>query len=163
VNGQEALMKAFGTEAQAYSAEVDGYKAGIQARQAEIESISSYNKGKIDQYVAALQGYSAVAGANARVAAAQIDSQKTQLMAVQAKLGAEEANARLAQEYYKTVATLNQESFKTGLLAVMENGKLNVQKITAAANIALNGANVYGSMAAAAMSGMNTLVSRSDS
>ena len=163
VGGQESLIRAYATEAQAYSAEVEGYRATIQARQAEIESITSYNKGVTDQYVAAVEGYRAVAGANAQVAASRIDFQKSQLMAVQARLGAEEANARLAQEYYRTAAQLNQDAFRTSLSALIENAKLNAQKAEAAAKVSLSGADVYRGLASSAMAGINTLVTKSNS
>jgi hypothetical protein len=163
VNGQEARMKAYGEEVRAYSAQVEGYRAKVQAKQAEVQSITSYNQGVLAQYTAAVDGYKVSVDAKSRVASTQIELQRSQLMAFQARLSAEEAKARLTQEYYKTKSVLGQEAFRSILQAAVSGAEQNTNQIKAVASTSLAAANVYQGLASAALAGQNTLVTKSES
>lgn len=163
VQGQEARMRVYGEEVRAYTADVDGYKARVSAKTAEVQALIELNKGVLQQYQAKIEGYKALTDTKAKVASLQIDYQKTKLYAFQAKVNADEANARLAQEYYRTKAYLGSENFKAVSQTAIEQARLSATQIEATARTALGGAQVYQGLAGAALSGMNTLVTTSTS
>ncbi len=160
VNGQEARLRAYGTEISAYSAQVDAYRSSIQAKQAEVQSITSYNTGLIAQYTAGVDAYRARVGASAQVASSNVEFQKTKLIAFQARVGAQEANARIIQERYRTAAQIQIQNFQAVATTAIESAKVRTAQVEAVASTSIAGARVYEGLASAALNGMNTLVTQ---
>lgn len=161
VNGQEARMRVYGEEVRAYSANVDAYRAKVAAKTAEVQSAIEVNRNLTQTYVANIEGYRALVDAKAKTSSIVLDFAKTKLVAYSAKVNAEEANARLAQEYYRTKATLGLENYRAVSTTAIESARLSATQIESTARTALGGAQVYQGLAAAALGGINTLVSSS--
>lgn len=162
VQGQEARTRAYGEEVRAYGARVEAFRATVAAKEAQVRSITTYNEGLVKQYVASVEGYRASVDAQSKVVSAQLDVNKSKLISYQAKIGAQEAQARATMEYYKAKTFADTQQFNVALMAAVEYSKMKATQIEAVAKTAMSGASVYASLAGSAMSGMNTLVSASE-
>ena len=89
--------------------------------------------------------------------------QKTKLTAVTAKYAAQEALARVAQQYYVTNATLGGERYRADAQFALGKAELYVKQIGTVAQVSTDAARVYEGLAASALSGMNTIVSSATS
>ncbi len=159
VGGQEARFNAYGREVDAYRAEVDAYQANIAARKTEIEAVLSTNEGAVREYVARVQGYSALVASESQLASTQIEVQKTQLLAASAEFQARDAQARVAQAYYQTAATLGIEKARVQSSLALSEAEMYIKQIIATAQTATSGAQVYQGLAAAALQGVNAIAS----
>lgn len=157
VNGQEAKLRAYGEEVRAYVATVEAYRARVQAKSVEVNAATEYNRGRIAEYTAQVQAYAAKVDAKAKLASAQIDYNKTLLLAFQARMSAHEAQAKVNLENWKAQALRAVEEFRALSTSAIEQAKISSQQISSVAAVSMEGARVYGQLANAAMSGMNTL------
>ncbi len=162
IGGQEAQLRAYGERVRAFVAEFDAYKTRIQAKSVQLEAITSHNRNLVAQYLATVQAYSAQVDAGAKVASIQVEHNRAQLLAFQARMNAQEAVARTETEFWKTRANLVIEEFKAIIMAAVETARISTQQARGVAETAVAGAKVYEGLAGAALSGMNTLVSKSD-
>lgn len=160
VQGQEAIMRAFEAEVRAQGEHVQAFRATVEAKRAQIQAVTDYNRGLTDRYVAEVNGYKAVVDAQATMASAQLDVSRSQLLTVQARLSAQEAQARTTLEYHRGKAQVQLELFRTQSATLIENARINLAQIKAVADVSLSGAQVYKGLAEAALSGVNTLVSQ---
>ena len=156
VGGQEARFSAYGRE-------VDAYQANIAARKTEIEAVLSTNEGAVREYVARVQGYSALVASESQLASTQIEVQKTQLLAASAEFQARDAQARVAQAYYQTAATLGIEKARVQSSLALSEAEMYIKQIVATAQTATSGAQVYQGLAAAALQGVNAIASAATS
>lgn len=159
VGGQEARQRAFGEQVSAYRSTIEAYRASIDAKRIGVEAATSYNEGQVRQYIGRVEGYKALISAEATLASTKVDVQRTKLSAVTAKYGAQEWLARMAQQYYATTATLGSERYRADVQFALGKAELYVKQIGTVAQVATDGARVYEGLAAAALSGMNTIVS----
>lgn len=161
ISGEEGKIRAYGEQVRAYGTEVDAYRAKVAAKTAEVQSAVSYNEGVVRRYQASVEAYRALVAGRANVVTANIESQKSQLLAAQARFGAEEARGKYGIEYYKARTMSNIEAYKADVSAIIEGAKITTSQMKAIADVSLGGAKVYGDLANAALSGVNTLVSQS--
>lgn len=161
IGGQEARIRAFEAEIRAQGERVRAFGITVDAKRAQIQTVTDYNRGLTDRYVAEVQGFRALVDAQGSINSSLLDLQRVQLAAVAARLGAQETQARVNLEYHRANASTTLEVFKTQTLTLLENAKLNLAQIKATADVALAGAGVYKGLAEAALSGINTLVSES--
>ena len=162
LNGQEARLRAYGEKVRAFVARFDAYRTRIQAKATQLEAITSHNRNITAQYATAVQAYSAQVDASAKVASVQVEHNRAQLSAFQARMNAQEAAARTETEYWRTRANLVIEEFKAIIMAAVEAARVSTQQAKGVAEVAVAGAKVYEGLASSALSGMNTLVSKSD-
>ena len=160
VSGQEGKLRAYSEEVRAYGTEVEAFRTKVIAKSTAVQSAIAFNDGITKRYLGAVEAYRAVTAGKAIVVTAQVESQRSQLLAVQAKFSAQEATARYGLEYYKARSTVNVESYKADVMAMIEGAKIATGQLKSIADISLGGADVYKGLASAALSGINTLVSQ---
>ena len=161
VAGQEGKLRAYGEEVRAYGTEVEAFRAQVNAKTAAVQSAISVNEGITRRYLGSVEAYRALTAGKATVISSQVESQKNQLLAVQAKFNAQEATARYGLEYYKTQAMINLETLKLDATTKVENSKIALSQLKSISDVSISGAQVYSGLANAALSGINTLVSQS--
>lgn len=159
-DGNNAMVGVYTAQVQAHGANMNGFRTEIEAKARTIEAQVSANKGKADQHDAALRTYETVVRTRGDVARTQIEMDKTKLSAwsaeVQAKLGYANANA----DVYRTRANTAIHNAKSRMDAQvllqksMESLQANI------AQLANTAAKVHGDIANAALSGMNSVVSK---
>ena len=159
LGGNEARARVFTGQVESYRAQVDAYRTSIEAKRAAIEASTSFNEGQVRQYVARVDGYRALVGAEGQLATTKVAVQQAKLHAVTAKYGAQEWQAKVAQAYYQANITMGIEKYRAETALKLGSAELYVKQISSVAQTTMDGARVYESLAAAAMSGMNTIVS----
>lgn len=157
VSGQEAKLRAYGEEVRAYTAKVEAYRARVQAKATEVQSVTEYNRGLIAEFVAQIQAYTAQVDAKTKLAMTQVEFNKNLLMAFQAKMAAHEAQAKVDLENWRAQALRAVEEFRALATAAIQTAQISTEQTKAVASVATEGARVYGSLAGAALTGINTL------
>lgn len=157
IEGETSKVKMYGTQVEAYRAQVGGYQALITAKSEAVRAKAMTNQARATQYQAQVAGYSAVVHANATVANTKLESQRQTVLAFQAKTSAAVAQFQVRSEYYKAEAQIGIENAKLSVhtLSASLDGKRRYAE--ALANLSAQMAGVHGSLAGAAMSGMNSL------
>lgn len=158
--GQEARLRAFGEQVRSEATRIDAFRAQVDAKRVQVQAALDFNRSITDRFVAEMGAYRDTVAGRAQVASTTIELNRAQLQTVQARLSAQETQARVRLEYFKSNALTTLELFKTQTMTLLENGKLAQSQLKAIADVALAGAKVYEGLASSALSGMNTLVSQ---
>lgn len=160
IGGQTAIAGLFKTQVDAFSAQLQGYRAGIDAKAEVVRAQAATNQARAGQYAATLSGYTAVVQARGEKARTQLENQRQEVIAFQVQSQVALANAQVQNEYYKSVSMVSIENAKlklTGMIQGADSQRAFGQSI---ASLGAASAGVYANLASAAMSGMNTLASR---
>jgi hypothetical protein len=157
IEGESAKVKMYGAQVDAFQAEVQGYKAGVEARGEVVRAQALTNQARAAQYSATLSGYSAVVTARGEKARTQLENQRQEIVAFQAQVQAAIGNAQVQNEYYKATSSVAISNAEMRLRAMVEGG--NSQRAFGASIASLGTANaqIFGSLASSAMSGINSL------
>ena len=158
VSGEAAKMQAFAVEGQAFGHEVDAYKAGLEANVAAINGAAAGNRGKLDAYTAENQAYGAKMQAEGARASAAMTFQQHLISAYSAANQAAIAVAEQNASLYRVQSQVALEIGKVTYTGMVEAAKVKVAAAEGVARTAIGAAGIYGSMAGAALSGMNSLV-----
>jgi hypothetical protein len=152
------------TDAQGYAASVDafsaqlqGYKAGIEAKSEVVRATSATNRARADQYAATLSGYTAVVQARGEKARTQLENQRQEVVAFQVQSQVALTNAQVQNEYYKSVSLVGIENAKMQMTAQIQGADSQRAFGQSIATLGTATAQIYSGLASAAMSGMNTL------
>lgn len=159
IEGQTARAKIYATQVDAYTASVQGYKTGIDAKVKVLEAVALSNKARAEQYAATLSGYNAVVSARGEKARTVLENQRQSIVAFQASASARVANAQVRNEYYKSVSIVAIENAKLQMSAQVQTADSTRAFGASIAQLGVGSAQVYSSLASAAMSGMNSLAS----
>jgi FtsZ-binding cell division protein ZapB len=162
INGETAKAKMFATQVDAYSAQVNGAKAKVEALSEVARSAAVTNQARASQYSATLQGYSAVVNARGDVAKLQVDIGRQKLTAFQAETQYEIARAQLLSDWYKATSNVAVENNRMQIQSAQVDVDLFKTTSATVASLAHSNAQTYASLAGAAMSGMNSLVSQTE-
>jgi len=157
LSGEVAKVGVYRAEVDAYQAEVQGFRATIDAKVAAVQAQSAQNSAITQQNVAAQDVYKVTLQQKGEIARTKIANGQLLVQAYEANAQATTANARTYAEYFKAVSSVNIESSKTGIQAVLaatQIAQANAQNI---ARVASSNAQVYGQLASSALAGMNTL------
>lgn len=157
LQGEQAKLTAFGEEARAYGAKTDAFRIKVQAKSAQVQSITSFNEGLTRQYVARVGAYSAINDATAKVAAGNLENYRSQILAFQAKMQAIETVGRLRQSYFSTVAQVGVSAYSAQITNILRSAELSTAQSKAIAEVATESGRISASLAGAALSGMNAL------
>ncbi len=157
IEGETAKVRMYGAEVDAYGAQVTGYKAQIEAKSEVVRAQAMANQALSTQYAAKLQGYSALIAARGDVARTKLETQRTKLNAFQAQTQAAVASYQVRSEYYKSAAMVGIENAKLQMTNMTQNAQTMRDYGASLANLSSQLASVHGSMASAALSGMNSL------
>ena len=158
IGGEEARARIFNTQVQAYGAQVQGYNADISAKVEIVKAAATTNDARARQYSATMSGYQTVVQAKGEVARTQLENQRQQITAFQAQTQAAVADAQVKNEYYKALASVGISNAELQMKAMLGeiDSKAKFQGVIA--DLATSSAKIYGDLAGAAVSGMNTLV-----
>ena len=160
IEGEASKARMYGVQVDAYNAQVNAFKASIDAKAEVIRAQAISNQAKSSQYVASIQGYSATVSAKAEVARTQLENQRQKVVAFQAETAASVAKYQVRSEYYKSTALIGIENAKLGMTSMVQSAE-NIRKYgETLAHLNISSAQIYGQLAGAAVSGMNTLASQ---
>lgn len=159
LGGELAKVQIYKTEVDSYSAEVQGFKGEVDAEAEVTRGIAMTNDARAKQFAAELNAFSVRVSAQAEVAKARIENQRVGIVAFQARSQAAIANAQLRNDHMKATTEVALQNASETLKAriALENYKLGIgQAIVSVAGL---GMTARTTMAAAALSSMNTLAS----
>lgn len=160
VEGETAKVRMYGAQVDAYNARINGYKVAIDAKSEVVRATATTNQARSTQYLATVQGYSATINANAEVAKVKLENQRQGVIAFQAKTAASVAQFQVKSEYYKATAMVGIENAKLTMTAMTQSAE-NLRKYgETLAHLNISSANIYGQLAGAAMSGMNSMAAQ---
>lgn len=161
VEGELAKFKAFQSDVDAHRANVEAYKALIEAQSSSSRAEAATNEARSESYNAAAKAFTAHLEANKAKMEGEFRIEDNKLTGFKARVGLMTAASEENFKYYQ----INHGT-------KVENAKLKMQRILAEVEnerayretmARVNTANLqaYGQLAAAAMSGMNTLATKS--
>lgn len=157
IDGQTAIAQIFNTQVQGYAAQITGYKAGVEAQTEVVKAQALTNDARARQYTAVFTGYQTVVQARGEVARTKLENTRQGVIAFQATVQAQVANAQVAVEYYKAASTIGIENAKLKLATVVEDANIRQSFLKTSTDLSLHNAQIQATLASAAMSGMNTL------
>jgi hypothetical protein len=160
LEGETSKVKVFGAQVDAYKGQVDGYRAAIDAQSEKVRATALTNQARAANHNAVLAGYTAVVNARGEAARTKIENQRQQILAFQAEIGAQSANAQIRAGYYKVNAEAAVSNADLQLRA-----QLGVADSTRAfgavmAQLGTSLAQIYAGSAQAALSGQNSLAAQ---
>ena len=160
LSGQEARMRVFGAQVQAHTSEVAAFRAKVDAQSAVVDATAKTNEAMSLQYKAELDGYSTVVDARGKKATLELDIQRSELNAFEAKANASIANAKMKFESYRARAEITLKTAALQAETLVRNAEMVLARTKVVAEMGIAQAQVYQGMAGAALSGMNTLVAQ---
>jgi hypothetical protein len=160
--GEEMKVKVFGSQVDAYRAQLAGYSAKIEAQSDAIKATTATNAAIAAQYGSQVDAYRAKVGALSQKATAEIAINESTLSAFKAAVAADVSHVEADLAYYKTKAEAIRADQETFVKSQKAMADLNIAKAKAIADAATTAGQVYGNLAGAAISGMNTLVAQTE-
>lgn len=161
VNGEEAKARVYATQVQAYQSEWGGYSARVGAKSEQIRALSISNQGKAQYASARMEAYSAQVNAEGRRVDAEISLKGQLLQEYSVANQAAVSAANAAVESYRAQAQVTIGSAELASKTMIDSAQLDLARSKAIVDASIQASSVYGSMASAALAGMNTLVSQS--
>ncbi|WP_025915533.1 hypothetical protein [Herminiimonas sp. CN] len=158
VGGEEAKARVYGTQVQAYAAEWTGYKAKVEAKSEQVRAVAMSNQAKATYAAAQVNAFSALVGAEGSRVSSMIQYQNQTVQAYQVASQAAVAAAQSATANYKAVGDIGVAVAGMDVQAQLGSAQVNLARAKAVADTAMTAGSVYGQLASAALSGMNTLV-----
>lgn len=157
IAGQNATAGLYAAQAGAYNTRLEGIKVKVGAQVEVIKAQVATNQARIEQVRAATEVFSTVAQTRTALTTSRIDLQKQELSAYSESLKAQVASAQWGMDRFKTLASfaIDSERIKVDAYKVITDTKLTRMK--ALADVGVAGASIEGSLAGAAMSGINSL------
>lgn len=163
IEGETAKTRIYTSQVDAFQAQVGGYTAGVNAQAKVIEAAALTNKARAEQLASTLSAYQAVVQARGEKARFTLENQRQIIVAFQAQLNAVVAQAQVLNEYYKSTSTVGIANADLKIKAFMAEAGSRTAFGAAIASLGAAGAEVYGKLASAALSGMNSLAVESKS
>jgi hypothetical protein len=160
LGGEMAKVQVYKAEVDAYGAKVQGFKSTVEAEAEVVRSIAMTNDARAKQYTATVGAFSAKVSAQAEVAKTQIENQRIGIVAFQAQSQAAIANAQLRNDHMKATTEVALQNASETLKAQLAQANYKLGVGQAIVNVAGLGMTARNTMAAAALSGMNTLAAQ---
>lgn len=157
IQGQAELVRVYSARVQAYGTEVAGWRAKIEAQAEVVKAQATSNQAQAEQFRAQVSAYSAVVNARGDLARTQVQVGAQQLQAFSAKANAEVAKAQVANEYYRAVSYVVVQNARNSLDAQIKHADSAMNFGRTVAELSNTNARTYGTMASAALSGLNSL------
>ena len=162
LDGNGSLVNLYIGQVQAFGVEMSGFRTEVDAKAKVIETRAAANKALLEQHDSALRTYETIVRTQGEVARMHTEVDKTKISAwsaeVQARLGYATANA----DVYRMRANVAIHNATSRMQAQDLQQKSMLSFQTAVVNLANTNADVYGRMANAALSGMNSVVSKGE-
>ncbi len=161
VGGEEAKARVYATQVQAYQAEWSGYSAKVNAKSEQIRAVAVSNQAKAQYASAQMEAFNSEVAAEARRVEAEVSYQAQLLQEYSIANQAAVAAANASVESYKARNQVTIASADLASRAMIDTARLALERAKAVAETSVSASNVYGNIAGAALSGMNTLVTQS--
>lgn len=158
IGGQTAKINAYAAEVQAFNAEYQGYKIKLDAQNEAMQLRLNQNQAKAINYKAKFDVFKTVVDARGAVANTKLAVQRQDLVAFQEEVSLALADANLKHQHYTTKSNVDLQNEANSLKAQVEDANSRRAYGASLAQLGTANAQVYSSLANAAMSGMNTLV-----
>jgi hypothetical protein len=160
-------LSAYEAKNKTYIAQWEGYKAELQAEGMRVQAEGETQRNVLASYAeanrtftATWQAYAARMSAQGAKAQAQGEYQRNLIASYGMVAQAAAAQSAASAEHYRAKAQVAIETGRLLSTNANEQARIKVQAATSVAQTAVGAANVYGSMANAALAGMNTLVTQ---
>ena len=114
----------------------------------------------IVQRAAVLSGYKTVVEVRGDVARTKLENQRQHVITFQAGIQAQVSNAQVASEYYRATSTVGIKNAELSQSSIFKGADIKRDYLKTVTDLNTNNARIHSSLAAASMSGMNTLASQ---
>ncbi len=161
VSGEEAKARVYGAQVEAYKAQWDAYSSQVQAKGEQLKAIATTNEARAQYGVAKVQEFRTLVEAESTRVNAEINFQSQLLQEYGIANQAAAAAASASADAYKARTQTALSAGELAVTAMLKSAELDLGRTKAIADTALASGQVYGQMASAALSGMNTLVQQS--
>lgn len=162
LEGNNAKANLYSARVQAYSVEMSGFKTGVEAKVEVLRAQAARNAALASQYETSVRAYSVMVGARGEVARTRLNMEGQKYDAFRADVQARLGYAQASSTVYNAIASTEIE--KARMVMQAQDGHLRSLGALQGniASVASSLAGTYGSTAAAALAGMNSVVSQSD-
>ena len=160
--GDEAELKKYNAELQSYGYELDAYQKKITAKIAEADAVAKENQARTDRYQSEVQAYTATVEAESKRAMADNENNRQLLTAFNAEISAFKIRTDLALAQYTAENEANVKNATGTLSATVEKLRGELEKSKMTSSVSLEVGRAYSTLAASAMSGINTLIAGSE-
>ena len=157
IGGESARVEVYSAQLRGFNSQIEGYKATVEAKVDVLRGQVATNQARATQYSALLSGYSAVVTARGEVARTKLENQRQVIIGFQAQSQAQVANAQVNNEYYRTTAEVGIKNAGLSIEAIVQSANLARAYSSSLAGLYSSNATIYGQLAGAALSGMNSL------
>ena len=162
VSGEATKIQAFSAQADAFGKEVMGWKSQVDAAGVRINAIGTGNKALLDSYSAQNEAYGSKMRAEGMRVSAATQFQQQLIAAYDAANRAAVAKAESESRYYQTQVQVAIERGRMDFQGLVENARVKLEAAKGISGASIESGRVLASMANAALSGMNTLVSQAE-
>lgn len=157
IEGQTAKARIFNTQVEAFSAQTQAFKVGIEAKAETVRAQALTNQSRAANYAALVAGYTALVQARVEKVRATVEVQKQSIVAYTARVQATIGNAQMINEYYKATSNVVIQNSQLQMTAQVQTAESVRQFGQSMAQLGTANATIFGNLAGAALSGMNTL------
>ena len=162
VGGEVARIQGFTAQVGAFAQSVAGWKSQIDANAAKITATATGNKAQLDSYSAENTAYGERMRAEGARVSAAMQFQQQLIAAYDAANRAAVAQAESASRYYQTQTQVAIERGRMDTQLLVEKTKVKLEAAKGISGASIAGGQVLAGVANAALSGMNTLVSKAE-
>lgn len=162
IGGETARVQGFSAQAGAFAHLVNGWKAQVDANAVKINAVASGNKAQLESYSSENAAYGEKMRAEGARVSAVMQFQQQLIAAYDSANRAAVAKAESESRYYQTQVQVAIERGRMDTQVLLENSKIKLEAAKGISSASTAGGQVLASMANAALSGMNTLVSATE-
>lgn len=160
MSGNEQLVKVYQARIDAYNSVLSGIKIKSNTQVEVVRAQALTIQSKLDAYKAEVQTYGVRVDAEKGVAQVKLENQRQVLNAVEIQNKTTIARTQLAASIYEAQSKIIIEQVRLDIEALLRSAEQRIQQLRAVAEMGTASGGVYGNMAGAALSGMNSLVAQ---
>lgn len=157
IEGETAKVKIFGEQVNAYQAQTRGYEATVSAKAKVIDAAAVTNKARADQFLALQSNFKTVVEARGEKARVQLENQRQEIVSFQTQAQAAVARAEVKATYYRVTSQAAISNAEMRFRTQVEEARSRREFGEALAKLSALAADIHGKLAAASVSGMNSL------
>ncbi len=158
IEGDSARVQAQGEVVRAFSAEVDAYRAQVDAGRLQLQSVETYNKVLADTYTTRLSAYETEIKAEAQRFGASVDAYKARLGGYLGELDAYVKKSVALVQQDRMVLDGKVAEFEQNMKASIANAEIAVKALGIRSDVAIRGADMLKDISAAAVNANSALV-----
>lgn len=157
VDGQQAIAGIYSEQAKVYGIKMDGWKGEITAKAEIARAQALTNQSRGENFRSVWAAYTSVVNARGDVARTRLENNRQGVLAFQMASQAQISRAQLYGDYYRTTGEVAIKNAALSIEAIWKSAEIQRGFGNSIASLATANAQVHGSVASAALSGMNTL------